>query len=173
MNVKVLKSVLFTVVFFVTATMCVHAEDWKGVNIEELSMTGDGYFEAPINKNALENGLNGWNLYVFGSGFTLTSVDLIKSDGTTVHLLQNLNVKFENWEWDKRQLIPKDQFEEGDVVRCYFKDKVTSGNLAYNPKFFRIKEDGSESGDITEVQNNIYRDGVAPNEVYLYNVETG
>lgn len=173
MNVKVLKSVLFTVVFLVTATMCVRAADWKGMDINDLSLTGDGYFEAPISQNAIENGLNGWNLYVFGSGFTLTSVDLIKSDGTTVHLLQNLNVKFENWEWDKRQLIPKDQFEEGDVVRCYFKDKVTSGNLAYNPKFFRIKEDGSESGDITEVQNSIYRDGVASNEVYLYNVDTG
>ena len=126
-------SVILTFLFSMLTVTSVHAYDWKGVNISEMSMTGDGYFEAPINKNALENGLNGWNLYVFGSGFTLTSVDLIKSDGTTVHLLQNLNVKFENWEWDKRQLIPKDQFEEGVVVRCYFKDKVTSGNLAYNP----------------------------------------
>lgn len=166
-------SVILTFLFSMLTVTSVHAYDWKGVNISDLSMTGDGYFEAPISQNALENGLNGWNLYVFGSGFTLTSVDLIKSDGTTVHLLQNLNVKFENWEWDKRQLIPKDQFQKGDVVRCYFKNKVTSGDKAYNPKFFRIKEDGSESGDITEVQNNIYRDGVAPNEVYLYNVETG
>ena len=168
-----LKLVLLSVVLMVTATVNVHAEDWKGIDITDLSVTGDGYFEAPISQNALENGLNGWNLYVFGSGFTLTSVDLIKSDGTTVHLLQNLNVKFENWEWDKRQLIPKDQFQKGDVVRCYFKDKVTSGDKAYNPKFFRIKEDGSGSDDITEVQNNIYRDGVARNEVYLYNVNTG
>ena len=171
-SVKMTSVIVALLLSMLTATS-VHAYDWKGVNISDLSMTGDGYFEAPISQNALENGLNGWNLYVFGSGFTLTSVDLIKSDGTTVHLLQNLNVKFENWEWDKRQLIPKDQFQEGDVVRCYFKDKVTSGDKAYNPKFFRIKEDGSGSDDITEVQNNIYRDGVASNEVYLYNVETG
>ena len=89
-------SVILTFLFSMLTVTSVHAYDWKGVNISEMSMTGDGYFEAPISQNALENGLNGWNLYVFGSGFTLTSVDLIKSDGTTVHLLQNLNVKFEN-----------------------------------------------------------------------------
>jgi len=170
---RLASAVLMMVLCVFNFSASVHAEDWKGIDISNLSMTGDGYFEAPINKNALENGLNGWNLYVYGSGFTLTSVDLIKSDGTTVHLLTGLNVKFENWEWDKKQLIPKDQFQEGYMVRCYYKDKVTSGDKAYNPKFFRIKEDGSAADDITEVQNSIYRDGVASNEVYLYNVETG
>ena len=37
----------------------VHAYDWKGVNISEMSMTGDGYFEAPVSQNALENLKNG------------------------------------------------------------------------------------------------------------------
>ena len=87
-----LKLVLLSVVLMVTATTAVHAYDWEGVNIDDLSMTSDGYFEAPISQNAIENGLNGWDLYVFGAGFTLTSVDLIKSNGETKHLLQNLNV---------------------------------------------------------------------------------
>ena len=164
-----LKLVLLSVVLMVTATTAVHAYDWEGVNIDDLSMTSDGYFEAPISQNAIENGLNGWDLYVFGAGFTLTSVDLIKSNGETKHLLQNLNVDVDNWNWDRRVKIPKDQFQAGDIVRCYFKDKKDS----YNPKFFRIKEDGSATDDLNEVQNRIYKEGVASNEVYIYNVETG
>ena len=162
-------SVILTLLFSMLTATSMHAYDWEGVNIDDLSMTSDGYFEAPISQNAIEDGLNGWDLYVFGAGFTLTSVDLIKSNGTTVHLLNNLNVDVDNWNWDRRVKIPKDQFQAGDIVRCYFKNKKDS----YNPKFFRIKEDGSGSGDITEIQNNIYKDGVASNEVYLYNVDTG
>ena len=50
-----LKLVLFSVVLMITATVNVHAEDWKGVDITNLSMTGDGYFEAPISENALSD----------------------------------------------------------------------------------------------------------------------
>ena len=76
-----LKLVLFSVVLMITATVNVHAEDWKGVDITNLSMTGDGYFESPISENALSD-LKSRGVSVSGVGFTLVSVDLIKSDGT-------------------------------------------------------------------------------------------
>lgn len=166
-------SVILTLLFsMLTAATAVHAEDWKGIDITNLSTTGDGYFEMPIDGVTI-NELNGYNLQVWGSGYTLTSVDLIKSNGTTVSLLSNQNVIIGNWEWNKRVTIPKGQIEAGDVVRCYYKDKVTTGDQPYNPQFMRAEENNNDHGESLTAQNSIYRDGVASNEVYLYNVETG
>ena len=170
-SVKRVSLFLMLLLCMLTAATGVHAEDWKGVNIEQLSMTGDGYFEMPIDDVTI-NELNGYNLQVWGSGYTLTAVDLIKSNGTTVNLLSNQNVNVGNWEWNKRVTIPKGQIEAGDVVRCYYK-KVTTGDQSYNPQFMRAEENNNDHGESLTAQNSIYRDGVASNEVYLYNVETG
>ena len=164
-------SVILTFLFSMLTGTSVHAYDWTGVNISDLSMTGDGYFEMPIDDVTI-NELNGYNLQVWGSGYTLTAVDLIKSNGTTVNLLSNQNVNVGNWEWNKRVTIPKGQIEAGDVVRCYYK-KVTTGDQSYNPQFMRAEENNNDHGESLTAQNSIYRDGVASNEVYLYNVETG
>ena len=149
MNVKVLKSVLFTVVFLVTATMGVRAADWKGIDINDLSLTGEGYFEARVTVNAKEHMKDG-GLTIQGGGFTLTSVDLIKSDGTTENLSSGPATNIDRSKFNN--------VEEGDYIRCSYSNKQNN----YNPSF-------SEQ----ELNNSIYKDGVASNEVYIYNVETG
>ena len=142
-------SVILTFLFSMLTVTSVHAYDWKGVNISEMSMTGDGYFEARVTYNAMEN-LKNSGLTIQGGGFTLTSVDLIKSDGTT-----------ENLSSGSATYIDRSKFnnvEEGDYIRCSYSKKQNN----YNPSF-----------SLQELNNSIYRDGVASNEVYLYNVDTG
>lgn len=165
-----LKLVLFSVVLMITATVNVHAEDWKGVDITNLSMTGDGYFESPISENALSD-LKSRGVSVSGVGFTLVSVDLIKSDGTLRQNVFSGTYVANSWS-SKSSDIDKSKFsnaEVGDYLRCTFTDKVTSGNNSYNPKFYK----GNSWEDFPELQNRIYKDGVSSSEVYLYNVETG
>ena len=154
----------------ITATLNVHAEDWKGVDITNLSMTGDGYFESPISENALSD-LKSRGVSVSGVGFTLVSVDLIKSDGTLRQNVFSGTYVANSWS-SKSSDIDKSKFsnaEVGDYLRCTFTDKVTSGNNSYNPKFYK----GNSWEDFPELQNRIYKDGVSSSEVYLYNVETG
>ena len=165
-----LKLVLFSVVLMITATVNVHAEDWKGVDITNLSMTGDGYFESPISENALSD-LKGRGVSVSGVGFTLVSVDLIKSDGTLRQNVFSGTYVANTWS-NKSPDIDKSKFsnaEVGDYLRCTFTDKVTSGDNSYNPKFYK----GNSWEDFPELQNRIYKDGVSSSEVYIYNVETG
>ncbi len=165
-----LKLVLFSVVLMITATVNVHAEDWKGVDITNLSMTGDGYFEAPISENALSD-LKSRGVSVSGVGFTLVSVDLIKSDGTLRQNVFSGTYVANTWS-NKSPDIDKSKFsnaEVGDYLRCTFTDKVTSGDNSYNPKFYK----GNSWEDFPELQNRIYKDGVSSSEVYIYNVETG
>lgn len=165
-----LKLVLFSVVLMITATVNVHAEDWKGVDITNLSMTGDGYFESPISENALSD-LKSRGVSVSGVGFTLVSVDLIKSDGTLRQNVFSGTYVANSWS-SKSSDIDKSKFsnaEVGDYLRCTFTDKVTSGNNSYNPKFYK----GNSWEDFPELQNRIYKDGVSSSEVYIYNVETG
>ena len=165
-----LKLVLFWVVLIITATVNVHAEDWKGVDITNLSMTGDGYFESPISENALSD-LKSRGVSVSGVGFTLVSVDLIKSDGTLRQNVFSGTYVANSWS-SKSSDIDKSKFskaEVGDYLRCTFTDKVTSGNNSYNPKFYK----GNSWEDFPELQNRIYKDGVSSSEVYIYNVETG
>lgn len=166
----ILKLVLFSVVLMITATVNVHAEDWKGVDITNLSMTGDGYFESPISENALSD-LKSRGVSVSGVGFTLVSVDLIKSDGTLRQNVFSGTYVANSWS-SKSSDIDKSKFsnaEVGDYLRCTFTDKVTSGNNSYNPKFYK----GNSWEDFPELQNRIYKDGVSSSEVYLYNVDTG
>ena len=142
-------SVILTFLFSMLTVTSVHAYDWKGVNISEMSMTGDGYFEARVTYNAMEN-LKNSGLNIQGGGFTLTSVDLIKSDGTT-----------ENLSSGSATYIDRSKFnnvKEGDYIRCSYSKKQNN----YNPSF-----------SLQELNNSIYKDGVASNEVYIYNVETG
>ena len=140
-------SVILTLLFSMLTATSVHAYDWKGVDISDLSMTGEGYFEARVTYNAMEN-LKISGLNIQGGGFTLTSVDLIKSDGTT-----------ENLSSGSATYIDRSKFnnvEEGDYIRCSYSDKQNN----YNPSF-----------SLQELNNSIYKDGVASNEVYIYNVE--
>ena len=170
MNVKVLKSVLFTVVFLVTATMCVRAADWKGMDINDLSVTGDGYFEASISQNALET-LQSKGVSISGVGFTLVSVDLIKSDGTLRHNVWSGTYVADSW-GKKSDDIGTSKFSDaeiGDYIRCTYTNKVTLGDNAYNPIFYQ----GGVWDHFSELNNRTYKDGIASNEVYIYNVETG
>ena len=169
-SVKRVSLFLMLLLCMLTAATGVHAEDWKGVNIEELSMTGDGYFEAPVGQNALET-LKNQGVSVSGVGFILTSVDLMKSDGTLRHNVWRGTYNADAWS-KKSDDIDKSEFsdaEVGDYLRCTFTDKVTSGDNAYNPIFYK----GGVWEHFQELNNGIYKDGVASNEVYIYNVETG
>ena len=166
-----IKSVLLSVVLLVTATVSVHAEDWKGIDITNLSMTGDGYFEARITTNVLDQIRNqNERVSVKGTGFTLTSVDLIKSDGTSLKLTMKHNnatitsYTFTNWE---KVDIDYDfsGAAAGEYIRCTYTNKADNYNCV-----FAYSDDWS---DFTELNNSIYKDGVASNEVYIYNVETG
>ena len=166
-----LKLVLFSVVLMITATVNVHAEDWKGVDITNLSMTGDGYFEARITTNVLDQIRNqGKSVSVKGTGFTLTSVDLIKSDGTSVKLTMKQNnatiTSFTFTNWEKVDIdYDFSGADAGEYIRCTYTNKSNNYNCV-----FAYSDDWS---DFTELNNSIYRDGVASNEVYIYNVETG
>lgn len=142
-------SVILTFLFSMLTATSVHAYDWKGVNISEMSMTGDGYFEARVTYNAMEN-LKNSGLSIQGGGFTLTSVDLIKSDGTSEKLSSGSSTSIDKSKFNN--------VEEGDYIRCSYSNKQNN----YNPSF-----------SLQELNNSIYRDGVARNEVYLYNVDTG
>ena len=142
-------SVIVMLLFSMLTATSVHAYDWEGVNISDLSMTGEGYFEARVTYNAMEN-LKISGLNIQGGGFTLTSVDLIKSDGTTVNLSSGSATNIDRSKFNN--------VEEGDYIRCSYSDKQNN----YNPSF-----------SLQELNNSIYKDGVASNEVYIYNVETG
>lgn len=142
-------SVILTLLFSMLTVTSVHAYDWEGVNISDLSMTGEGYFEARVTYNAMEN-LKISGLSIQGGGFTLTSVDLIKSDGTTQNLSSGSATNIDRSKFNN--------VEEGDYIRCSYSDKQNN----YNPSF-----------SLQELNNSIYKDGVASNEVYIYNVETG
>ena len=115
--------VILTLLFSMLTATSVHAYDWKGVDISDLSMTGEGYFEARVTYNAMEN-LKISGLNIQGGGFTLTSVDLIKSDGTT----QNLSSGSATY-------IDRSKFnnvEEGDYIRCSYSDKQNNSKLNRN-----------------------------------------
>ena len=132
-----IKSVLLSVVLLVTATVSVHAEDWKGIDITNLSMTGDGYFEARITTNVLEQIRNqNERVSVKGTGFTLTSVDLIKSDGTSLKLTMKHNnatitsYTFTNWE---KVDIDYDfsGAAAGEYIRCTYTNKADNYNCVF------------------------------------------
>lgn len=166
-----LKLVLFSVVLMITATVNVHAEDWKGIDITDLSVTGDGYFEARITTNVLDQirKLNE-RVSVKGMGFTLTSVDLIKSDGTLVKLVMKQNnatiTSFTFTNWEKVDIdYDFSGADAGEYIRCTYTNKTSDYNCV-----FAYSDDWS---DFTELNNSIYKDGVASNDVYIYNVETG
>ncbi len=166
-----LKLVLFSVVLMITATVNVHAEDWKGIDITDLSVTGDGYFEARITTNVLDQIRNqNERVSVKGIGFTLTSVDLIKSDGTLVKLAMKQNnatiTSFTFTNWEKVDIdYDFSGAAAGEYIRCTYTNKTNDYNCV-----FAYSDDWS---DFTELNNSIYKDGVASNEVYIYNVETG
>ena len=170
LSVKMTPVIVALLLSMLSAATGVYAEDWKGVDITNLSMTGDGYFEAPISENALSD-LKGRGVSVSGVGFTLVSVDLIKSDGTLRQNVFSGTYVANTWS-NKSPDIDKSKFsnaEVGDYLRCTFTDKVTSGDNSYNPKFYK----GNSWEDFPELQNRIYKDGVSSSEVYIYNVETG
>ena len=54
-SVKMTSVIVALLLSMLSAATGVYAEDWKGVDITNLSMTGDGYFEAPISENALSD----------------------------------------------------------------------------------------------------------------------
>lgn len=170
LSVKTMPVILTLLFSMLTAVTTIHAEDWKGVDITNLSMTGDGYFEAPISENALSD-LKSKGVSVSGVGFTLVSVDLIKSDGTLRRNVFSGTYVANSWN-NKSADIDKSNFtnaEVGDYLRCTFTDKVTSGDNSYNPIFYK----GGSWEHFSELENRIYKDGVSSSEVYLYNVETG
>lgn len=166
-----LKLVLFSVVLMITATVNVHAEDWKGIDITDLSVTGDGYFEARITTNVLDQiRKQNERVSVKGMGFTLTSVDLIKSDGTSVKLVMKQNnatiTSFTFTNWEKVDIdYDFSGADAGEYIRCTYTNKTSDYNCV-----FAYSDDWS---DFTELNNSIYKDGVASNDVYIYNVETG
>ena len=166
-----LKLVLFSVVLMITATVNVHAEDWKGIDITDLSVTGDGYFEARITTNVLDQiRKQNERVSVKGMGFTLTSVDLIKSDGTLVKLVMKQNnatiTSFTFTNWEKVDIdYDFSGADAGEYIRCTYTNKTSDYNCV-----FAYSDDWS---DFTELNNSIYKDGVASNDVYIYNVETG
>ena len=166
-----LKLVLFSVVLMITATVNVHAEDWKGIDITDLSVTGDGYFEARITTNVLDQiRKQNERVSVKGIGFTLTSVDLIKSDGTSVKLVMKQNnatiTSFTFTNWEKVDIdYDFSGADAGEYIRCTYTNKTSDYNCV-----FAYSDDWS---DFTELNNSIYKDGVASNDVYIYNVETG
>lgn len=55
LSVKMTPVIMTLLLSMLSAATGVYAEDWKGVDITNLSMTGDGYFEAPISENALSD----------------------------------------------------------------------------------------------------------------------
>ena len=154
----------------ITATVNVHAEDWKGIDITNLSVTGDGYFEARITTNVLDQIRNqNKRVSVKGTGFTLTSVDLIKSDGTSVKLAMKQNnetiTSFTFTNWEKVDIdYDFSGADAGEYIRCTYTNKTNDYNCVFAY---------SDWSDFTELNNSIYKDGVASNEVYIYNVETG
>lgn len=166
-----LKLVLLSVVLMVTAIVNVHAEDWKGIDITDLSVTGDGYFEARITTNVLDQiRKQNERVSVKGMGFTLTSVDLIKSDGTSVNLVMKQNnatiTSFTFTNWEKVDIdYDFSGADAGEYIRCTYTNKTSDYNCV-----FAYSDDWS---DFTELNNSIYKDGVASNDVYIYNVETG
>lgn len=166
-----MKLVLLSVVLMVTAIVNVHAEDWKGIDITDLSVTGDGYFEARITTNVLDQiRKQNERVSVKGMGFTLTSVDLIKSDGTSVNLVMKQNnatiTSFTFTNWEKVDIdYDFSGADAGEYIRCTYTNKTSDYNCV-----FAYSDDWS---DFTELNNSIYKDGVASNDVYIYNVETG
>lgn len=166
-----LKLVLLSVVLMVTAIVNVHADDWKGIDITDLSVTGDGYFEARITTNVLDQiRKQNERVSVKGMGFTLTSVDLIKSDGTSVKLAMKQNnatiTSFTFTNWEKVDIdYDFSGADAGEYIRCTYTNKTSDYNCV-----FAYSDDWS---DFTELNNSIYKDGVASNDVYIYNVETG
>lgn len=143
----------------------VHAEDWKGMDISSLT-TGGTYFEAPINQAAL-NELKNKGLRFQGVGFTLVSVDLVKSDGTYSSLYSQETV-FDDW--NDTFTIPASKFSGavvGDKIRCIYKDRLDN----YNPVFKYVES----WGDFDALQNNKTEGTLSSSteEVYIYNVETG